>query len=61
MVFGIWAWIVLFAVLGALLLWRGMKGNDNRSCLADLGRLLLLLAWIIFLGVLLKSCIIDKL
>lgn len=61
MVFGIWAWIVLFAVLGALLLWGGMKGSDNRSCLADLGRLLLLLAWIIFLGVLLKSCIIDKL
>lgn len=39
MVFGIWAWIVLFAVLGALLLWRGMKGNDNRSCLARFGTL----------------------
>ncbi len=57
---GIWFFIVLFAIVGALMLWQGMKGNDNRSCLADLGRLFLIFAWMIFSAVSFKSCIIDK-
>lgn len=61
MVIGIWFWIILFVILGALMLWQGLKGNDNHSCLADLGRVLLIFAWMIFLGVMLKSCILDKL
>ena len=47
---GIWFWIILFTVLGAWMLWKGMQGNNNHSFLADMGRLLLIFAWWCFLG-----------
>lgn len=58
---GIWIWIVLFVIAGALMLWQGMKGNDNHSFLADTGRLLIVIAWFLFCANTLKSCVLDKL
>jgi len=51
-------WIIVFIIVGALLLWKGMKFG-NRSCMADMGRLLLILAWMCILGLTFRSCVMG--
>ena len=56
MVLGIWFWIILFVIVGGLMLSKGLKSGTH-SFLADVGRIILWLAWICFLAWLVKSCI----
>lgn len=56
MTLGIGFWIILFGIAGVFMLKKGMK-YGSRSCLADAGRILLILAWICFLGWFVRSCI----
>ena len=58
MVLGIWFWIILFIIVGGLMLKAGLESGTH-SCLADAGRLLLILAWMCFLGWLVRSCIVG--
>ena len=56
--FGIWAWIIIFVIAGAVMLNKGLKSGTH-SFLADAGRILLILAWICFLGWLVKDVLIG--